>query len=469
MNYYTAFGGQDHVPSVNLSSDARQWAGDFARLRLRLYAVLLASDAATMALSFLLANQLRFGAPAVSFGLNTFMLLFPIYVAVAFNGGAWSVRNLSSPRRSAFEAIKALLVAIAVSTIVLFSLKLGADFSRLVFGIGATLSVGGLAVARLLVGNAIGVRCGWTFRKEILLLDGVEAPAASNELVYDAVLLDIRPAIDDPLMLDRLAQLLDKCERVVVACAPDRRQAWAKMLAGANADVEVLAPELDLIGALGLRRHGPHSTLLVGCGPLGLQRRAVKRLFDLGVSAAAILLLWPVLVAIAVVIPIDSRGPVLFRQERLGRANRLFSILKFRTMRSEAIDASGQRSATRGDDRMTRIGRLLRRTSLDELPQLFNVLKGEMSIVGPRPHPLGCVAENQLFWTIDEHYFDRHAIKPGLTGLAQVRGLRGATQKRSDVTDRLRADLEYIDGWHIGRDIVVMFRTLGVLIHPNAF
>ena len=89
--------------------------------------------------------------------------------------------------------------------------------------------------------------------------------------------------------------------------------------------------------------------------------------------------------------------------------------------------------------------------------------------VGPRPHPLGCRAEDELFWAIDDHYFERHAIKPGLTGLAQVRGLRGETATATDLTDRLQADLEYIDGWHIGRDLAIMFRTLGVLVHPKAF
>ena len=138
-------------------------------------------------------------------------------------------------------------------------------------------------------------------------------------------------------------------------------------------------------------------------------------------------------------------------------------------MRSDASDEAGSRSASRDDDRVTRVGRFIRGTSIDELPQLINVLKGEMSIVGPRPHALGSRAEEQLFWAIEERYFDRHAIKPGMTGLAQVRGYRGATHRLSDVTDRLHADLEYLDGWHIGRDIGIMIRTLGVLVHSNAF
>jgi lipopolysaccharide/colanic/teichoic acid biosynthesis glycosyltransferase len=138
-------------------------------------------------------------------------------------------------------------------------------------------------------------------------------------------------------------------------------------------------------------------------------------------------------------------------------------------MRTELGDESGSRSASRDDDRVTGVGRFLRRTSLDELPQLLNVLAGEMSVVGPRPHPLGCRADDELFWDIDDHYFDRHSIKPGITGLAQVRGFRGATEKKTDVTDRLRADLEYLDGWHIGRDVAIVARTIGVVVHSNAF
>jgi lipopolysaccharide/colanic/teichoic acid biosynthesis glycosyltransferase len=144
-------------------------------------------------------------------------------------------------------------------------------------------------------------------------------------------------------------------------------------------------------------------------------------------------------------------------------------MLKFRSMRCDCGDSNGDTSAGRNDARMTRIGRFLRRTSLDELPQLVNVFVGEMSIVGPRPHALGTRAGDRLLWTIDDRYWDRHAIKPGLTGLAQVRGFRGATATAADLTNRLQSDLEYIDGWHIGRDIAIVVRTLGVLVHPNAF
>ena len=118
---------------------------------------------------------------------------------------------------------------------------------------------------------------------------------------------------------------------------------------------------------------------------------------------------------------------------------------------------------------MTRIGRFIRATSIDELPQLFNILRGDMSFVGPRPHAIGSLAGDQLFWEVDQRYHHRHVCKPGLTGLAQVRGFRGATHRREDLINRLRADLEYVNGWSLMRDIMILFATLKVVVHRNAF
>lgn len=463
----------DTFPSKAETPLAARWARgaralDYRTLRLRLYAVIGIADGFAMLGAFLLADLLRFGQTQ-GYGVTTFMVMFPAYVAVGLNGDCWSIKALRSPRHSAGSATRALMFAIAVVTMAFFTLKIGEDFSRLVFGIGSVLALILIAGGRLFIGRSFGEHYGWSFRREVLLIDGIDTSAEEGEVVVDVRTEKLQPCVDDPQMLDRLGRILDGSERAIVACPPERRQAWARALAGANVDAEILTPELGSIGALGLRRHGTVPTLLVGCGPLKLRDRAVKRAFDIGVSGTALALLLPVLAMVALAIRIESPGPVLFRQQRLGRGNRLFAIYKFRSMRSDASDHSGGRSATRGDDRVTRVGRFIRSTSLDELPQLINVLKGEMSIVGPRPHPLGCRAEDKLFWAIDERYFDRHAIKPGMTGLAQVRGFRGATEREADVTNRLRADLEYLDGWHLGRDIGIIARTLGVLVHPNAY
>ena len=153
----------------------------------------------------------------------------------------------------------------------------------------------------------------------------------------------------------------------------------------------------------------------------------------------------------------------------MGRGNRFFAIIKFRSMQREQQDRSGDRSTARDDRRITRIGRLIRATSIDELPQLINVIRGEMSLVGPRPHALGSQAGDKLFWEVDQRYWQRHTLKPGITGLAQVRGLRGATDLESDLVQRLQSDLEYLDGWTIWRDVAILAATLRVVVHEKAY
>ena len=142
---------------------------------------------------------------------------------------------------------------------------------------------------------------------------------------------------------------------------------------------------------------------------------------------------------------------------------------KFRSMAVSSHDPEGRRSTGRDDQRITRIGRIIRRTSIDELPQLLNVLLGDMSIVGPRPHALGSQAGDKLFWEVDDRYWLRHALKPGLTGLAQVRGLRGTTEREADLANRLDADLEYLHGWSLWRDLRILLATARVLVHDRAY
>jgi lipopolysaccharide/colanic/teichoic acid biosynthesis glycosyltransferase len=194
------------------------------------------------------------------------------------------------------------------------------------------------------------------------------------------------------------------------------------------------------------------------------RRLALLVLLLLGLIALA-----PLLLLVALAIRLEDGGPVLFAQRRVGRGNRFFLVFKFRSMTVARQDPDGETSTRRDDNRVTRVGRWIRRTSIDELPQLLNVLKGEMSIVGPRPHALGSQAGEKLFWEVDDQYWTRHALKPGLTGLAQVRGLRGATDHESDLARRLSSDLEYLSGWSIWRDLAIVFATLKVLIHHKAY
>src|SRR5579883_139982 len=200
--------------------------------------------------------------------------------------------------------------------------------------------------------------------------------------------------------------------------------------------------------------------------PLGAFERATKRLMDIVCSAAGLLLLLPLLTIVALAIKLDSPGPVLFRQQRCGFNGRPFRIFKFRTM-SVMEDGEVVAQAERSDGRVTRLGRWLRRTSIDELPQLLNVLNGSMSLVGPRPHAL---AHDSQFDKLVSNYAFRHHVKPGLTGWAQVNGVRGPTPTLADIQRRVQFDLWYIDNWSFTFDCVIILRTLiEVLRERNAF
>jgi Undecaprenyl-phosphate glucose phosphotransferase len=200
--------------------------------------------------------------------------------------------------------------------------------------------------------------------------------------------------------------------------------------------------------------------------PLRLQERVVKRIFDTLVAGAVLVVLSPMLVAIAVLIKLDSRGPVLFRQTRVGFNGRTFRILKFRTMKT-LEDGPEIRQATRDDERVTQIGRWLRATSADELPQLINVLRGDMSLVGPRPH---AVAHNGQYDVAIANYAARHCVKPGITGWAQVCGFRGETPTVDLMSKRVEHDLWYIDHWSFWLDAVILVRTAIALMRPqNAY
>ena len=195
--------------------------------------------------------------------------------------------------------------------------------------------------------------------------------------------------------------------------------------------------------------------------------RVVKDLEDRLLAAVALLVSAPLMLAIAIGIKISSRGPVFFRQRRHGLRGESFEIMKFRTMHLHREEGGKVTQASREDDRVFEFGRFLRRTSLDELPQLLNVLYGQMSLVGPRPH---AEAHNRYYQTIIERYMWRHAVKPGITGWAQVHGLRGGTESVEKMEQRLEYDLYYIQNWSIWLDLEILALTVfHGLINPNAY
>ncbi len=197
----------------------------------------------------------------------------------------------------------------------------------------------------------------------------------------------------------------------------------------------------------------------------------MKWLFDKVVGGLALLALSPVMALVALAVRLDSRGPALFKQKRYGFNNELIEVYKFRSMYTEKSDATASKLVTKDDPRVTRVGRFIRKTSLDELPQLFNVVfVGNLSLVGPRPHAVHAKAEEKLYDEAVDGYFARHRVKPGITGWAQINGWRGETDTHEKIQRRVEHDLYYIENWSVLFDLYILARTpLSLLKSENAY
>jgi len=444
-------------------------APSLERRRLQVYLVLLVADAVAIFAAYALVGYLYFGDWTEPGVMLQAQLLLPIYWTVAISNRAYAVDSALSVPIGARRSVIAVLAAAAIVVFLVFFLKSSQNFSRVISAFGPLAAIGTLLVARDQLVRFAHWRCGATAVNQLLLMDGGRRLDLPHSYVLDAREHGLVPDIGDPHALNRIGLFLTNMDRVIVSCAPERRSAWALVLKGVNVQAEIVDDEVVSLGAVGARRTADYGALIIAKGPLGLRNRLLKRGLDLGLALTALVLLAPLLALVALAIWLEDRGPVLFVQRRLGRGNRFFKIYKFRSMSGGQGDRAGDRSASRNDPRVTRVGRLIRATSIDELPQLVNVIKGEMSLVGPRPHALGSQAGDKLFWEIDQRYWQRHSLKPGLTGLAQVRGYRGATEHEADLTERLQSDLEYLDGWTIWRDIAILAGTARVMVHRNAF
>ncbi|MCM2290995.1 sugar transferase [Allorhizobium sp. BGMRC 0089] len=196
----------------------------------------------------------------------------------------------------------------------------------------------------------------------------------------------------------------------------------------------------------------------------------LKRAMDIVLAASTLVMLLPFLLAVAALIRLETPGPVLFRQTRWGKNQRKIRILKFRTMYSHSCDESGVRQTIPSDPRITAVGAVLRRSNIDELPQLFNVLRGDMSLIGPRCHAIGMLAGGIEYEQLVPDYHARHSMRPGLTGLAQMHGLRGPTHDAVTARARIDHDLLYIETFSIWLDLQILFGTIkSELMHGKGF
>ena len=440
-----------------------------ASFRLLLYITLAGLDVLAIAGGTIIAFAIHPGMQAMS-ALLPLVAIVPLYSIMALFSNAYGSDAILALHLGLARSTKALILTVLLILILLspFTIRPAIPPSLPLVGIAVSylFLMFGRTVLNLFVHHVARDR----FIASVYIIDESEAtvpPAGYYPL--DCRAAGLSPDTADPVMLHRLAALLMNVDRVVVTCPVEKRERWARILKGLGIEGGLLMPELERLGVRSATLAQDLPVLLVSKGPLSLRNRVLKRGLDLAFTVPTLIVLTPPMLIIALAIKLDTPGPILFKQQRMGRRNHLFHIYKFRSMRVETCDGDGTQSTSRDDDRVTRVGKLIRKTSLDELPQLFNVLLGDMSLVGPRPHALGSRAQNQLFWEIDSRYFIRHAVKPGITGIAQVRGYRGATERREDLTERLRSDLEYLTEWSVWMDLVIMLRTVRVLFHKNAY
>jgi putative colanic acid biosynthesis UDP-glucose lipid carrier transferase len=375
-----------------------------------------------------------------------------------------SVRSQIAPIMLSWSSVLLLLFGAS------FTLKVSSDLSRgwaLSFAIGAPLLI--LCQRSLLCRAMLDViQKGRLKRPKIILVtSNSESILAADATLrtYDVVGSHLLPQnADDIRSLFRA--LVSTCRgsdirEIHLAIDWDRWSATkhalielrelplpVRLIADATAREILQSPQAKRCGAVSFELQR---------APLTPGERATKRAFDLVAATCGLLPLAPFLVAVSLAILIDSSGPVLFRQKRGGFNGRSFTILKFRTMHVMEDDAM-IKQATRNDCRVTRIGRWLRRTSFDELPQLINVLLGDMSLVGPRPHAL---AHDDQYSKLISNYPCRHHVKPGITGWAQVNGFRGETPTLAPMKRRVELDLWYVSNWSLWLDLRILIRTVG--------
>ena len=433
---------------------------------------------------------------AVEFGYFAASVLLPaatVLLIGSFNGYALTTYAGTVLRLSRAAAVWSAIFG--GFTLVLFFLKIGEDFSRVWLASWFFSGLGVLAALRLLFGRLVRT---WTAgglleRRAVLVGGGPEAVDLIRSLRLEpgndiriCGIFDDRedsrvPATKEGLpKLGRIDELLEfgrqaEIDMLIVALPMSAEQRIVELLR----TLWVLPVDIRLSARATRLRFRPRAYSYVGAVPfLDLFDKPIadwsyvtKTCFDRVVGAALLTLAAPLLLAIALAVKLDSPGPVLFRQKRYGFNNELIEVFKFRSMYADKTDHDAERLATRGDPRVTRVGRFIRKTSLDELPQLINVaVMGNLSLVGPRPHAVQAKAADRLYEQVVDGYFARHRVKPGITGWAQVNGWRGETDTPEKLERRVEHDLFYIENWSVVLDLYILALTpFRILNTENAY
>ncbi len=469
-------------------TQAKPLAFSFGFLSLQPLAALV--DVAVLAVAGVLSQFLYDTPyPSASEMLGVVVIATTIFVSLSYLTGSYAQSSAASPRRAALAALRLWAITMCFLAIGAFLLKIGAHFSRgsvLIFAVlGAVLLAGKYVAWPVAVRSAVERGLIFVTNVMVLRVTGDRSSETSGEAseVVELRHNGLRPVamhsvpfggsdeqwqraldlVGEQLRLGQIDEIIVLADGVSIGAMEEVVERLRMFPLPVRLVLDQCARRL-------LDRN---LTNLGGCvlaeyqrAPLSVSERFLKRALDVLLATSGLLFLSPMLVMIALVIRLDTPGPVLFLQSRRGFGGRPFTIFKFRSM-MVADDGDVVVQAKRGDARVTRVGRWIRRTSIDELPQLLNVLRGDMSIVGPRPH---AVAHDDYYSRFIEEYAFRHHAKPGLTGWAQVKGLRGETPHIENMKARIEKDIWYIDHWSIWLDLNIIARTIvAVLGHKAAY
>ncbi len=406
----------------------------------------------------------------------------------------YELRTFSSFVKKTPRVIFGWSIAFAVLVVGLFLLKMGSDVSRVWLTTWYLAGAAAFAGERMVLAWMMRswAKNGRLYQRAVIYGAGAvtedliaQFEADSDQILRIAGIFDDRDddraprAISGYPRLGGLNELVamsrtTRLDLIIVAlplAAETRLTEVAKRLSVLPADIKMPARATTL-------RFSPRTYSHVGSvamidlydRPLADWGTISKWLFDKFVGTIALVLLAPLMAAVAIAVKLNSRGPVLFRQKRYGFNNELIEVFKFRSMYTDRCDAAAVKLVTKDDPRVTNVGRIIRKTSLDELPQLFNVFLGDLSLVGPRPHAVQAKAGTQLYDEVVDGYFARHKVKPGITGWAQINGWRGETDTEEKIQKRVEHDLYYIENWSVFFDLYILLKTPGSLLKTeNAY
>ncbi len=417
-----------------------------------------------------------------------------LHVAISEFSDCYQMPALRNPTGSLGRILLAWIATFAALALTGFFLKISADFSRFWFGAWFITGFLSLLVLRIIASQMMRrwARNGTIERRAVIVGGGTNAEQLIRSIEqqpYNDIricgIFDDRddrrspPVVAGYPKLGNIAELVEfaRIARIDMLIVSLPISAEGRVLSLLS-KLWVLPVDIRLSAHSNHLRFRPRAYSYIGSVPmLDIFDRPIhdwdsvaKRIFDIVFSLLGIIVFSPVMLAAAIAIKLDSKGPVLFKQKRHGFNNEAIQVFKFRSMYADMCDPTARAAVTKGDPRVTRVGRILRKTSIDELPQFFNALFGSLSLVGPRPHAVSAQSHNRLYEEVVDGYFARHRVKPGVTGWAQINGWRGEVDTDEKIRKRTEYDLYYIENWSLWFDLKILFLTpIRLLNTENAY